>query len=86
MSMIHLFVSMPEPHTSLVNIYLNRIYYLLLSMQSAARGGNFAEVTRMLNSGEDVNQQDGVSVLSVATCNYAPHTALMIIVTVDVSK
>jgi hypothetical protein len=84
--MIHLFVSMPAPHTSLVNIYLNRIYYLLLSMQSAAQRGDFAEVTRMLNSGLDVNQKDGVSVLSVATFNYAPHTALMLIVIVDVSK
>jgi hypothetical protein len=53
---------------------------------AAAQGGNFAEVRNRLNSGEDVNQQDGVSVLLVATFNYAPHTALMIIVTVDVSK
>jgi hypothetical protein len=56
-------------------------------MIQAAQAGKTAEVMmRILNYGEDVNQKDWVSVLSVATFNYAPHTALMLIVTVDVSK
>lgn len=70
MSMTHLFVSM----------------YLLLSMIAAAKRGDLAEVRRMLASGEDVNQTDGVSVLSVATFIYAPHSASVLIVSVDVSK
>jgi hypothetical protein len=85
MSMIHLFVAMPAPHTSLVNNYLNRIYYLLLRMIAAAEAGDTVEVTRSLDAGEDVNETP-VSVLSVATFNYAPHSALVLIVTVDVSK
>jgi hypothetical protein len=86
MSMVHLFVSMPAPYTSLINIYLNRIYYLLLSMNQAAQAGDTADVTRRLDSGEDVNQTDGVSVLSVATFNCAPQSALMLIVSVEFRK
>jgi hypothetical protein len=55
-----------------VNIYLNRIYYLLLRMIQAAEAGDVAGVTKSLYAGEDVNQKTVVSVLSVATFNYAP--------------